>query len=271
MRLVHEISHQHGVRTLHFDFDDQGQQVIAAVTTRVGGCSTEPYASLNLGYHVGDDERSVRENRARVCGALGVERLTVADQQHGPNVALIDEELDGAGHDSWADAQTRLGNVDAMVTDRVGTALMIMVADCAPVVLYDPEHRALGVAHVGRGGAVHDVIGNTVAKMHTEFGSEPDTLLAGIGPCIDAGGYELGDPQLTETRDVFGDELFRPSTPGHACFDLREAVRRRLQQAGVADHHMEFSELSTSTHQGLLFSDRAQRPCGRFGLIASLR
>ncbi len=269
MQLVREVIHPEGVRTLHFDFESD--RVTAAVTTRLGGCSSGAYESLNLGYHVGDEEGHVRENRSRVCEALGITRLTVADQQHGPNVALIDDELDGAGHHSWADAQARLGGVDAMVTDRVGAALTIMVADCAPVVLYDPTRRVLGVAHVGRGGAVHDVVGNTVKRMCAEFGSEPTALRVGVGPCIDAGGYELGDPQLTETRQAFGDDLFRPSAPGRACFDLRGAVRRRLQQAGVLDDHMEFSKLSTSTHHELMFSDRAHRPCGRFALIASLR
>ena len=278
---VIERTHPNGVRTVHFDaafqadLDAGDPSLLAAVTTRHGGLSTGAYGGCNLAFHVGDDPAAVLANRALVCEALGVAQLTVADQQHGRTVAAIDDDLAGAGHLSLADAEARLGAVDGLVTDRPGVALAVLVADCAPVVLHDPVRRALGVAHVGRRGAVLDVVGATVTTMAERFGSDPHDLVAGIGPCIAAAGYELGGVELEETAATFDPGLFGPTRPGHATFDLRAAVRFRLLAAGVAagvaEDNIEFADFDTRTGTDTWFSHRAERPCGRFALIASLR
>jgi YfiH family protein len=265
---VREQAHLDGLRTHHFDLD--GPDVLAAVTTRLGGCSTGAYAGCNLAFHVGDDDEAVLANRALVSMALGVDRLTVADQQHGRAVVRVDEDLAGAGHASVADAEARLGAVDGLVTDRPGVALAVLVADCAPVVLHDPVRRAIGVAHVGRRGAVLDVVGATAGAMADAFGTDPTDLRAGIGPCIGAASYELGGPELEETAEAFAD-LLEPTRPGHATFDLPAAVRRRLEAAGVAGDRIEAADVDTRTATDTWFSHRAERPCGRFALVAALR
>jgi YfiH family protein len=262
------VDHANGLRTWHFGFDGDG--VLAAVTTRRGGRSEGPYAGCNLGLHVGDDDGDVLANRTLVCEALGVDRLTVADQQHGRTVRRIDRSMAGAGHSSLADARARLGATDALVTDVPGVALGVLVADCAPVVLVDADRRALGVAHVGRRGADLDVLGAVVAEMHEGLGADPSTLLAGIGPCIGAASYEIGEREAAASAAALGDDLLRPSRPGHACFDLLGAVRRRLAQAGVAAANVEVAGVDTYEAEADLYSDRRARPCGRFMLVASL-
>ncbi len=257
-----------GLRIWHFDFDGEG--VLAGVTARHGGVSTGSYESLNLGYHVGDDPAAVAENRSRLCSSLEVPQLTVADQQHRDRVAVIDGALAGAGHASVEDSLGRLPATDAMVTDLPGVALTIMVADCAPVVFYDPR-GALGVAHVGRGGAVLDVVGATVATMKDRFGTDPTDLRVGVGPCINRSRYEIGGSALEDTRRSFPDPgLFDETSPGHACFDLAAAVTRRLEAAGIASNQIEVARVDTYGSPDF-FSDRAVRPCGRFMLVASLR
>ncbi|MEQ1786233.1 MAG: polyphenol oxidase family protein [Acidimicrobiales bacterium] len=263
-----ERTHVNGVHTWAFDVD--GDEVLAVVTTRHGGRSIGPYEGLNLAFHVGDDPTAVTANRTLVCEALGVDRLTVADQQHGRRVAVVDAALAGAGHDSLADAQTRLGSIDAMVTDVPGVALAILVADCAPVVLHDPAHRALGVAHVGRTGAVLDVVGATVDAMTEHFGTRPADLVVGIGPCVAAAGYEIDGPAVDEVRAAFGDRLLEPTRPGHATFDLLAAVLERLAAAGVPADQIQATAVDTRTHDAL-FSSRAHRPHGCFALVAALR
>jgi polyphenol oxidase len=263
------VDHANGLVTWHFGFD--GVDVLAAVTTRQGGVSRGPYAGLNLGYHVGDQPDRVAENRRRLCGALGVDALTVGDQQHRDRVAVVDAALAGAGHASAVDATSRLGVTDGLVTNLPGVVLTIMVADCAPVVLYDPEHRALGVAHVGRGGAVRDVLGAVIGTMSAEFGSRPAQLVVGVGPCIGAGAYEIDGPALDETVAAFGEELFRPTRPGAATFDLRSAVLERLVEHGVNGDRVEVDERTTTDDGQTLFSDRGERPCGRLMLVAALR
>jgi len=255
-----------------FPFDGDG--VSAVVSTRHGGLSTGPYDSLNLGGHVGDDPDAVTENRNRLAAALGVDRLTVAEQRHTDRIAVVTRELAGRGHDGVADAAAAFPATDAMITNLPGAALAILVADCAPVVLYDPVQRAIGVAHSGRAGTIKGVVPHTIAAMTDAFGSVPGDLLTGIGPAIAAKSYEIGAREASEVMAAFGDagtQLLTPSRPGHATFDLTGAIRRQLHAAGIASDNVHDVAIDTRTATDDFFSDRAARPCGRFAAVAVLR
>jgi polyphenol oxidase len=253
-------------------FPFHGDEVAAVVSTRHGGVSTGSYESLNLGDHVGDDHEAVLENRRRLCAELGVDRLTVADQQHRARVAIIDAGLAGRGHESVADSVGAFPATDAMVTNLPGAALTIMVADCAPVVLFDPDRRAIGVAHCGRGGAVLGVLRATIETMRCTFGSAPESMLVGIGPAIGPESYEIGESQATEITAAFGNAgLLTPTRPGHWTFDVVGALRSQLREADVKDENVHAMGVDTRTATEEFFSDRAVRPCGRFMAVAVLR
>jgi YfiH family protein len=233
--------------------------------------STGCYDSLNLGDHVGDDHQAVLENRRRLAAALGVDQLTVADQQHTNRVAVIDRELAGRGHDGVPDSVTALPSTDAMITDLPGVALTILVADCSPVVFVDPVRRAIGVAHCGRAGLVLGVAAKTVEAMGAAFGSVPADLLVGIGPTIGAASYEIGDAQATEVTAAFGDaDLLTPTRPGHCTLDVVGGLRIQLRTAGVKDANVHDMAIDTRKSTDTFFSDRAARPCGRF-MVAAVR
>ncbi len=253
-------------------FPFSGDGVTAVVTTRHGGVSTGSYASLNLGDHVGDDHEAVLENRRRLAAALGVGRLTVPDQQHGDRVAAVGAALAGRGHDGVADSVAAFPAIDALITNRPGTALTIMVADCAPVVLFDPARGAIGVAHCGRGGTVLGVLRKTVEAMTAAFGSAPGDLLAGIGPAIGPASYEIGDAQAADVTAAFGPDagLLTPTRPGHCTLDVVGGLRIQLRAAGVKDDNVHDMATDTKTSTGTFFSDRAARPCGRFMIAAVL-
>lgn len=252
-------------------FAFHGDGVTAVVTTRHGGVSTGCYNSLNLGDHVGDDHQAVAENRRRLAVALGVERLTVADQRHTDRVAVIDAALAGRGHDGTADSVAAFPATDAMITNLPGVALTVLVADCAPVILFDPRSQAIGVAHSGRVGTVLGVVPNTVAAMAAAYGSDPADLLVGIGPAIGADSYEIGDSQAAEVTAAFaGAALLRPTRPGHCTLDLVGGLRIQLRRAGVGDGNVHDMAIDTRTATDDFFSDRAARPCGRFMLAAIL-
>jgi YfiH family protein len=254
-------------------FSFHGAAVTAVVTTRHGGVSTGAYDSLNLGDHVGDDHGAVLENRRRLCTALGVDRLTVADQQHGERVAIVDGASAGRGHDGVADSASAFPATDAMITDVPGTALTILVADCAPVVFFDPVRQTIGVAHSGRAGTVRGVLAKTVEAMAAAFGSVPGDLLVGIGPAIGAASYEIGDAQAAGVTAAFGAAgagLLRPTRPAHCTFDLVGALRIQLRAAGVADANVHDMAVDTRAATDEFFSDRAARPCGRFMAAAVL-
>ena len=260
-----------GLRLLPFPFDGAG--VTAVVSTRHGGVSRGPYGRLNLGGHVGDDPAAVAENRRRLASALGVDRLTMADQRHTGRVAVVTAELAGRGHDGAADAAAAFPATDAMISDRPGAALAILVADCAPVVFYDPVRRAAGVAHSGRVGTLHGVVPNTVAALAETFGSDPADLLVGIGPAIGAASYEIGAAEAAQVTAVFGaggERLLQPSRPGHALFDLKAAIRGQLSAAGVPASQVCDLAVDTRASTGDFFSDRAARPCGRFAAVVKL-
>ena len=259
-----------GLRLRPFPFD--GDQVTAVVSTRHGGVSSGPYGRLNLGGHVGDDPAAVTKNRGRLAAALGVGRLTVADQRHTATVAVVGDALAGRGHDGAEDAAAAFPATDALITNRPGAALAILVADCAPVVLFDPVRRAVAVVHSGRAGTLRGVVPKTVEAMAAAFGSVPGDLLAGIGPAIGAGSYEIGAAEAAEVISVFGRQtpLLRPARPGHALFDLTGAVRRQLRLAGLPDASVHDMAVDTRTSTGDFFSDRAARPCGRFAAVALL-
>lgn len=290
------------LRLRRFAFDGDG--VTAVVSTRHGGVSADPYDSLNLGGHVGDDPGAVRENRNRLAAGLGVGRLTIADQKHTATVAVVDATLAGRGHDGAADSAAAFPATDAMITNQPGAALAILVADCAPVVFYDPVNRAVGVAHSGRAGTVKGVVPNTITAMAAAFGTASEDLLIGIGPAIGAASYEIGDREAAEVAAAFGaaepknaegaqssesaagaesfesapwaavaekTQLLRPSRPGHALFDLAGAIRRQIAAAGIPAHNVCDLAVDTRTSTVDFFSDRAARPCGRFAAIVILR
>jgi polyphenol oxidase len=252
-------------------FPFHGEGLTAIVTTRHGGVSTGPYASLNLGDHVGDDHEAVLENRRRLCAALGTDRLTVADQQHGARVAVIGAALAGRGHAGADDARAALPGTDAMVTSLPGVALATIVADCAPVVLFDPARRVVGVAHCGRRGTVLGVLPRAIEAMRSAFGCQAGDLVAGIGPAIGADSYEIGHAEAADVSAAFGDAgLLRPTRPGHAAFDLLAALRLQLREAGVDDGNVHAMGVDTRTSTSDFFSDRAARPCGRFMAVTML-
>jgi purine-nucleoside/S-methyl-5'-thioadenosine phosphorylase / adenosine deaminase len=255
-------------------FPFNSEQVTAVVTTRHGGVSSGAYGTLNLGGHVGDDPQAVAENRRRLAAALGVDRLTVADQRHTDRVALVTAALAGRGHDGVADSAAAFPATDAMITAAPGAALAILVADCAPVVLFDPVRRAVGVAHSGRVGTLGGVVPRTVGAMTAAFGTVPGDLLVGIGPAIGAASYEIGTAEAAEVTGAMGAAaagLLTPSRPGHAMFDLTRAIRCQLRAAGIPQANVHDLAINTRTSSTEFFSDRAARPCGRFAAVAVLR
>lgn len=231
----------------------------AVVTTRDGGVSTGPYASLNLGDHVGDDPAAVRENRDRAAAALGVPALTTMDQQHTARVRVVTAGEAGTGHGDGGFPAT-----DALVTDVPGVALTVVVADCRPVVLWDPVRRAVGVAHCGRNGILGGIVANTLAALREHYGATD--VVAGIGPGIAGCSYEVGPEEVAAFAAAFPGVpgLLTPTRPGHARLDLLAALRHQL---GAIPTEVMPGDTYTDPE---LFSHRRERPCGRFALIAAI-
>jgi YfiH family protein len=254
------------------------------VTTRNGGVSAGPYASLNLSFTVGDDPAAVFENRQRVAAALGtgLGDFVFARQVHGRQAEVVSAADRGRGTRSAEDA---IGPADALVTRDPGTVLAIVVGDCVPIVLYDPVARVLAAVHAGWRGTVAGVTQAALAAMAT-LGARPADVLAGIGPAIAPDRYQVGDDVRDGIVAGLGDDaasVLRPDGTGRWLLDLWSANRKMLERAGVPGRQIHLAAIPTGPDQpgprpgggdtaggGLFFSDRTARPCGRFALVARL-
>jgi len=240
------------------------------VTTRAGGASTGPAAGLNLGLHVGDDPDHVRANRTRVAQALDttLDDFVYCDQAHRPTVQIVTEEHRGRGTLSVADA---FAATDALVTAVPGIALVVMVADCVPLVLFDPVAQVLGCVHAGWRGTVLDVTTAAVETMQT-LGADPARIVAGIGPAIDPDRYQVGQEVVTAAEQAFGelaDEVVRPDGSGKWVFDLWRANAIQLTTAGVPADQVHIAGRPTGPETPF-YSHRFEGPTGRFAAVARI-
>ncbi|MGH8988762.1 MAG: polyphenol oxidase family protein [Acidimicrobiales bacterium] len=241
----------------------------AVVTTREHGVSAEPYRSLNLALHVGDDRHAVAENRRRAASALGagVCDLVFSTQVHGNRVAVVGPDDAGRGACRAEDA---IDAADALVTAETGPVLVTLVADCSPVLLVDPVARVLATVHAGWRGAVGGVVRAALSTMAT-LGAKAERTVAIIGPTVSPVTYVVGQEVAAAARAAFGpgagDVLWAHGDRWR--FDVAGANHLQLLAGGIAEARISVSSLATG--DGPFFSDRAARPCGRFGLLARLQ
>lgn len=234
------------------------------VTERAGGVSGSAFASLNLGLHVGDEAGAVIENRRRAAGALGFSlgRLVCAEQVHGGEVAVVDGGDAGRGATAHGDA---LPGVDALATNTPGLLLALFFADCVPVLLADPERRAVAVAHGGWRGLAAGVLPAAVATMGRAFGTRPENLLAAVSPCIGPCCYEVG----AEVAARFDTGVLQALPGGEKWrLDLAGEAARQLAASGVRPESITLAGECTSCLPDRYFSHR--RDGGRTGRIGAL-
>lgn len=216
--------------------------ITAGMSTRHGGVSGPPYNTLNLGRHVGDTASCVEENRRRFCAALHTDPawLATAGQVHGSTVRVIDAPR----HEPFC---------DALVTTTPGLLLAIAVADCAPVLLADPQHKVVGACHAGWRGTVRRVVADTVATM-TDCGADPVQIRAYVGPCLSREAFEVGPEVAAQFDDAL---VHHPEGADRPHVDLKAALRRQLEEAGVSDTAIEVSAHCTLQETEDFFSHRA--------------
>jgi len=195
-----------------------------AFFTRNGGVSQGIYASLNVGLGSGDDPAAVLENRARCAAHFEADAIVTAYQVHS-SAALI---ADGP----WPEGPPQ---VDGVVSATPGVVCGALAADCAPVLLADPQARVVAACHAGWKGALTGIVESTVARMES-LGAQRSRLVAAVGPCIGPGSYEVGLEFLDRfvAADAAFGGFFRPGAgPDKAMFDLPAFVLGRLAAAGV--------------------------------------
>ncbi|MFD1955183.1 peptidoglycan editing factor PgeF [Paenibacillus thailandensis] len=247
-------------------------RLTAGFTGRAGGVSAIPRASLNMGLHVGDDASSVVRNRELLCEAVGwpFASFTCGEQVHGNAVYRVKAADRGKGNRS---RETAVQNTDALMTDEPDTLLVSFYADCVPLYFYDPEHRAVALAHAGWKGTALQIASETVSAMSSAYGTRPEKLLAAIGPSIGDCCYEVDEYVISRLlpviRECNADEetALKPAAPGKAMANLKEINRQIMIKAGILPIHIEMSNWCTGCNTDLFFSHRAEG--GETGRMAS--
>jgi YfiH family protein len=231
--------------------------VRAGCTLRGGGHSAAPYASLNLGDHVGDDPAAVARNRAQLRATLELPSEPLWLQQvHGTIVRDADADTAGA-------AAAGAGPADAAITRAAGRVLAILVADCMPVLLASADGAVLGAAHAGWRGLGAGVLEATVRAMRVD----PAAIHAWLGPSIGTAHFEVG----ADVRDAFiahdarAEQAFAANARGRWQCDLQWLARARLAALGVT--RVAAANACTFADRERFFSYRRD---GRTGRMAAL-
>lgn len=232
---------------------DLGPGVRAGFSDRSGGVSSAPYGYLNLGYHVGDDWDRAFANRGLLGGWLGAP-LTMGSQVHGADVAEVTHHQPSLRR-----------KADALVTTAPGVGIGVMVADCVPVLLADPEARVVATAHAGRPGLVAGVVGNAVGAMLAR-GARIENLRAAVGPSICGRCYEVPEAMRTEVDAAVPGTAGRTSW-GTPSVDIATGVLSQLRALGVA--RVERVEGCTYEDERF-FSYRRDGVTGRFAGVLAL-
>jgi len=241
------------------------------VSTRSGGVSLGKLEGLNVSFKVGDDPVRVRENRELLSRAVGMDitsALTL-DQVHSDKVVVLRAGDVPKGGES-------LGEADAVITDHKGVTLQVLVADCLPVLFYDPVRRVAGLAHAGWRGTLSHIAAKALLAMQEAFGTQPADVKALLGPCIGPCCYEVGQDVKKEFEGVFpwASEVFERSLGGAWKLDLASANGRQLIEVGLREVNLIRSGLCTVDHLDLFYSHRAeatpQGPTGRLGIFMRL-
>lgn len=251
---------QSGVPYLSFSALEETGMVKQGFSTRYGGVSTGVYSSMNLSYSRKDRPEHVLENYRRMAKALEVdiEKMVVSWQTHTTNVRLVTEEDFGKGVLRDRDYQ----DVDGLITNIPGVTLVTFYADCVPLYILDPVHRAIGLSHSGWRGTVKRMGEKTLKAMNQAFGTNPGDVIACIGPSICKDCFEVGEEVVEEFRQAFSArhwaELFEPGRKaGKYQLDLWRANQIVFTEAGVDPDKIHTTNICTKCNPEHLFSHRA--------------
>lgn len=231
-------------------------------STRLGGVSPFPKNSLNLAGFDEDTRENIIENRRRFLSLFeGEFQLATAWQVHGDTVKVVRTDNDVGNSEDRA---------DALVSSLSGVLVGVKTADCVPILIGDPITGAFASVHAGWRGTARSIAAKTVMKMTEIFGSNPNELIAAIGPAACGKNYEIGQEVIDEF-DENTERYFMPTRPGHALVDLHMANRDQLIGAGVRDESVSIAPFCTMERTDLFFSYRIEKKTnGRTGRLLSV-
>lgn len=252
------VREKNGVTYLAFPALDETGIVSHAFSTRLGGVSTGKFSTMNFTFTRGDDRDHVLENYRRMAQVLSVnpDRMVLSSQTHTTNVRKVTEEDAGKGIVRERDYD----DVDGLITDVPGLTLVTFYADCVPLYLVDPVHRAIGLSHSGWRGTVNRMGRVTAEAMAREYGTRAEDLTVCIGPSICQDCFEVGAEVAEAFFDAFDPRfhagLAYKKANGKYQLDLWRANELVFLEAGVRPERIHVTDICTHCNPDLLFSHR---------------
>ncbi len=233
--------------------------MIHGIFSRSGGVSSHCFDSLNVGLGVGDDPTAVTENRHRMLSRMGSQKAVFLNQVHGKTIHVLNQISNPENR------QTPI-MADGVVTDMPGISLVIQVADCQGLLLFDPEKKVVANVHSGWRGSVQNIIGNCIDVMKTRFKCQPDNIRAGIspslGPCC---------AEFTNYKDEIPKALWSYKLSEKSYFDFWKMSCDQMIEKGVKKENIERMNICTKCNTELFYSYRKEKKTGRFACVISLK
>ena len=238
-------------------------QLLACFTTRQDGVSSHPYDACNLAFHVGDKSQDVLRNHDLLAHHLGYNKNTLVymRQIHSDRIVIIDDT-----HRFDCPPEC-----DALITNRPNTPLMVMSADCTPILIYDTKHGVIGAVHAGRAGALNAIVPKTLHTMMREYGTTVNDILVLLGPAIHGCCYEINEEIATEAiTKGYLDAVVRKEKKVY--LDVNTILLIQLNNLGIPPECIEVIDHCTSCQSDTYFSYRADK-CytGRIAGVIMLR
>ena len=235
------------------------KSIIHFSSTRLGGFSKNHLANLNLGYTVGDDPEIVEKNIELLSDATGIpyKNIIFPKQTNGVNIKIVETI-----HDDFPDT-------DALITNINDICIGVKTADCVPVLLFDTEKKVIAAVHSGWKGTVEKISKKTIELMTNKFGTNPEKIIAGIGPSIGPLVYEIGPDVIELVKHSFNENhvLEFIQSGEKALFNLWEANKIILTECGVLLENIEIASMCTYSNQALFYS--ARRDKNKTGRLAT--
>ncbi len=230
-------------------------------TTKESGLSLKPFKSLNLAFHVGDERDIVEKNHAILADTLHYDKnkLIHMKQMHSARVHIVTD------HDNFLQPPI----CDALITNKTQTPLMVMVADCSPILFYDEKQKVIAVAHAGRQGAFKNIVRNVIESFIHDFNSDVANIYVAIGASIGVCCYEVSDEIKKEAKNL--DLGYAVASKNDSYYlNIRKILQKQLNECGIQKEHLEISQTCTCCNSNNYFSYRANNITGRFSGVVFL-
>lgn len=244
-----------------FEIFKRHGSIVHGIFTREGGTDKAMYDALSQDMNSGNERPAVADNQKRIIRIMGSRPFVFLNQVHEDEIRILKKkhlpQISTPGNVAFT--------ADGMITDMKDLYLVILVADCQAVMLYDPEKKIIANLHSGWRGSIKNIIGKCVEKMTSQFGCRTENIIAGIspslGPCC---------AEFVNYRDEIPKSLWKYKIKGRDYFDFWEMSRDQLMNTGIKKEHIENMNVCTKCNTDIFYSFRGEKTQGRFACVISM-